>query len=397
MKRRHHGKRRFPAVAAVLCAALGAAAVLWATGVSYAVYMNGTALGAAGSRSEVAAAVDGASEKLSLALGYDYDLSGSISVSAALTRPMDADALEDAILREVPEVVRVTTVTVDGEPVGAARDGAGVAALLDGYLARYSGPDTISAAFLQEVRVEDGYAASGREKTLEELDTLLDPENLYSAHSLTVVTVREETVSEPIPHGFALTEDPSAPAGERTVTVPGADGEQLTRVRVTCEDGIETSRSEPVTEVLREPVTEELTVGTLRAEADASRGSYIWPATGVVTSLFGPREAGVGSGDHQGLDIGGVYGQEIRAADAGTVISAGYEDSYGNVIRILHDNGHVTWYAHCSELWVAPGQRVAQGEPIAAMGATGDADGEHVHFEIRVDGVPEDPLNYLPW
>ncbi len=398
-RRNSSGKRRLipAAAAAALCAAAAGLAVILSGGAGCAVYMNGTELGAAASRSEANEILDSARARVSRALGYEYELSG-VSVSPSLTgRRMAADELELAILNEVSEVVQMYSVYVDGEPVGSTRDGAGLEALLEGYLRRYSGPDTVSVSFRQDVQTVKEYAAANGEKTVEELDALLSPENLYSSRSLTVVTVDKVVSSEVLYHGCKLTEDPTRPAGERTVLTQGEDGEQSVTVTVTCENGLETARSEPVIQVLRAPVTERLVVGTRPADEYASRGMYIWPANGVVTCPFGYRDSWIGSSNHQGLDIGGVYGQDIVAADGGEVIFADYDGSYGYVARIRHDNGAVTWYAHCSVLCVSVGQRVSQGEKIAEMGATGLADGEHVHFEIRIDDVPQDPLNYLSW
>ena len=124
--------------------------------------------------------------------------------------------------------------------------------------------------------------------------------------------------------------------------------------------------------------------------------SYIWPTQGEVTSRFGYRSASVGSTNHMGIDIGGDYGQSIYAAGAGEVIVSGWSDSYGYVVQIMHENGYVTLYCHCSKLLVSVGDAVLQGQEIARMGATGIASGTHLHFEILIDGVNVDPLPYLP-
>ena len=123
---------------------------------------------------------------------------------------------------------------------------------------------------------------------------------------------------------------------------------------------------------------------------------YRWPAQGEITSTFGYRRASVGSTNHKGLDIGGSYGQSIFAADEGEVIVSEWSNSYGYVVRIMHTNGHITLYCHCSSLLVRAGDTVAQGQEIARMGATGMASGTHLHFELIIDGVNVDPLLYLP-
>lgn len=89
-------------------------------------------------------------------------------------------------------------------------------------------------------------------------------------------------------------------------------------------------------------------------------------------------------------------GTTVMAADGGTVTYAGYSGAYGYLVTIDHQNGMETRYAHNSELLVSVGDKVYQGQSIAKSGNTGRSTGPHVHFEIRVDGVAKDPLNYLP-
>ena len=125
-------------------------------------------------------------------------------------------------------------------------------------------------------------------------------------------------------------------------------------------------------------------------------GSFIWPADGPVTSWYGYRVASVGSTNHKGLDITGGRGSAIYAVDDGDVIYAGNDGRFGKVVRILHDSGIVTLYAHCNSLNVSAGDRVRQGQVIAGMGMTGTASGVHLHFEVIIDGVNVNPILYLP-
>ncbi|WAS04029.1 peptidoglycan DD-metalloendopeptidase family protein [Gloeomargaritales cyanobacterium VI4D9] len=120
---------------------------------------------------------------------------------------------------------------------------------------------------------------------------------------------------------------------------------------------------------------------------------YIWPARGVLTSGFGPRWGRM----HQGIDIAGPVGTPIVAAAAGTVIFAGWNSGgYGNLVKIWHDNGSVTYYAHNSRILVRENQQVEQGQLIAEMGSTGFSTGPHVHFEIRKrDRGPVNPMAFL--
>ncbi len=121
--------------------------------------------------------------------------------------------------------------------------------------------------------------------------------------------------------------------------------------------------------------------------------NLIRPISGTVTSRFGGRWGST----HKGIDIGAPKGTPIKVAASGTVISAstGYNGGYGNYMVVSHGNGVETAYGHCSALYVKPGQKVSQGQVIGAVGNTGRSYGNHLHLEIRVNGVAQNPQNYL--
>lgn len=118
------------------------------------------------------------------------------------------------------------------------------------------------------------------------------------------------------------------------------------------------------------------------------------PLSGKISSRFGAMSR-IRSGAHTGLDIAASYGASIRAAAAGKVVFSGYKGAYGKMIAIDHGNGVMTYYGHCSSLKVSVGQRVSAGTVIAAVGSTGNSTGNHLHLEIRVNGVAYNPQNYL--
>lgn len=121
--------------------------------------------------------------------------------------------------------------------------------------------------------------------------------------------------------------------------------------------------------------------------------SIIKPVSGSVTSRFGSRWGRT----HKGIDIGAPKGTSVKAVASGTVTvsSNGYNGGYGNYIIISHGNGVETVYGHCSALYAKVGQQVSQGQSIAAVGSTGRSTGNHLHFEIRVNGVAQNPQNYV--
>lgn len=115
------------------------------------------------------------------------------------------------------------------------------------------------------------------------------------------------------------------------------------------------------------------------------------PSRGQITSPFGVRWGKM----HNGVDIGASMGDPIYAAMDGKVCCAEWEDGYGNVIKIDHGSGVQTIYAHCSSIGVGLGEYVKRGEKIGQVGSTGRSTGPHVHFEVRINNVPQNPMKYL--
>ena len=126
-------------------------------------------------------------------------------------------------------------------------------------------------------------------------------------------------------------------------------------------------------------------------------GIFAFPSDAPTSSPFGWRIHPILGYRrfHAGLDFAASYGSTIRAADSGTVIFAGWYAGYGKAVIISHSKGITTLYGHTSELYVSEGQSVQKGQAIAAVGSTGFSTGPHLHFEVRRDGTPVDPANYL--
>jgi len=126
-------------------------------------------------------------------------------------------------------------------------------------------------------------------------------------------------------------------------------------------------------------------------------GELMWPVSGPITSPFGWRMHPVYHRMilHAGIDIGVPTGTTVAAAAAGTVIVAGYEGDCGNMVAIDHGGGLSTIYCHMSQIYVGVKQEVQRGQAIGAAGATGDATGPHVHFQVMQNGKPVDPMSFL--
>jgi murein DD-endopeptidase MepM/ murein hydrolase activator NlpD len=121
-----------------------------------------------------------------------------------------------------------------------------------------------------------------------------------------------------------------------------------------------------------------------------------WPLQGPITTYYGESGPLWRLGYHSGLDIGMPTGAPIDAAADGTVLEAGWDNGYGNYVKIDHGDGLVTIYGHMSQILAAAGEPIAAGELIGLVGSTGVSTGPHLHFEVRRDGRAQDPLTYLP-
>jgi murein DD-endopeptidase MepM/ murein hydrolase activator NlpD len=133
-----------------------------------------------------------------------------------------------------------------------------------------------------------------------------------------------------------------------------------------------------------------------RASLLASTPS-LWPARGWLTSEFGVRLDPTSSERtmHRGVDIATPHGASVVAPSDGTVVFSGVEGSYGKVLVIDHGFGVKTRYGHLSEVLVSPGDRVKRGDRVALVGNTGRSTGPHLHYEVRVNGIPENPRQFF--
>ena len=181
--------------------------------------------------------------------------------------------------------------------------------------------------------------------------------------------------------------------GDTHLEQEGQNGVQIFEGRITKVGGEVQNRKETAeTEILVEKKDKIILVGTAERPKTAATGTFIMPIEHyVVTSEWGGRWGRM----HEGMDFGASTGTPIYAADGGKVIKANFWSGHGLCVEIDHGNGVVTRYSHCSAVLVSIGDLVYQGQHIANVGNTGHSFGSHLHFEVRVNDVSQNPRNYV--
>lgn len=218
---------------------------------------------------------------------------------------------------------------------------------------------------------------------------------------LQVRVIRTEQRDEEIPYDTVRTNSDTLVKGVTKTTREGEVGIDRVTELVSYVDGIRVSAEEVSRERIKDPVDEQVSVGTRSVSGlpggtvVQGSGSMAWPVDGLyqISSPYGYRWGRL----HAGVDIsgGGAYGHVIRAAESGTVEYAGYDGDFGYNIIINHGGGIKTRYAHCSSLGVSYGEYVEKGQAIARVGNTGYSFGAHLHFEVHVNGSRVNPLSYI--
>ncbi len=414
---------------------------------SYVVTVDGRDVGAVRSKAVFENVVQQVEARASAILGYDYQLDAQVSYDFALTERgglTPVAEFETYLFSGIDEVFKAYTLSVDGYVVSTVDDRAVLDSVLDEIKAQYMTEHTISASFVQPIRMSSEYLPAGQEQTreevlstltantngktvyevvkgdtfmaialdnnmtmaeLEELNPDVNVNRLYIGQLLNVKeeipflsvrTVDNLTYTEEIPCPVEEVPDDTMYEGESRVIEAGVPGTASVTADVTYLNGKEETRNILTSETLTEPTTRVIAVGTKERPSWYPTGTFIWPVQGRINSPFGWRSIFGSYSYHSGLDIKAYTGQSIKASDGGTVEFAGWKGSYGNLVIINHGNGYKTYYGHNSSLTVSAGDKVYQGQVIAKAGSTGRSTGPHCHFEVRIDGTTVNPMSYLP-
>jgi murein DD-endopeptidase MepM/ murein hydrolase activator NlpD len=337
-------------------------------------------------------------------------------------------------------------IKVDGKSVVSANSKEDANLIIEGIKSNYKSKDSelLSASFKQKVeianelstvdlimKVEDAkeYILTGTKEaktyTVKSGDTMWDiaasvnmsPYELQAANPgfepdklkigqvlymyekkpfVNILTVEKIAETKDIPFTTIYENSKTLYKGDIKVKTEGIYGKEKVVAEITKENGAWVATKVISTQTVSEPKAEIAFKGTKLLSSFVGSGYFISPigSAGSISSYFGASRGG-GSRSHTGIDIAAPKGTPIKAADAGIVISAGSAGSYGKLIKISHGKGVITWYGHCNTINVKIGQKVDKGETIGTVGISGTATGYHLHFEIRNNGSPANPVRYI--
>ena len=332
------------------------------------------------------------------------EISDDADASTSATSAVDAAAARNIILADsMNEKTGVVASAPAGKASDSIKNATGTASdqktsvdyskidIASGDVTKLEGITLDNVVIDDEVSVEPVTSKVSDFKDYEDAIGLFVDENGKSK-IFNVSTAEIEVYNEPIAYTTVYEDTDTLYEGESEVKTQGVDGVKQIAARVTKENGQETAR-EIIQETVTTPAVDEVILqGTKEKPSWVATGHFIQPANGRLSSNFGRRWGR----QHQGIDIAASYGSDVVAADGGTVVYAGYNSSgYGNLVKIDHGNGYVTYYGHNSKLCVSVGDKVYQGQVIAKIGSTGRSTGNHCHFEIRINGTPVNPISYL--
>ena len=298
--------------------------------------------------------------------------------------------IANEILNNSPKIIKGYSVTLDGEQKFFVSDG-------DAF-------NTALSARLESFYVENGTTSFANAVALNKVycanaDFASEAQQSEFVSSLNVLTEVNTVKTVEIPYKTTTQKTTARLAGYSKVSVAGITGEKQETHNIKYLNGEITEDTLVSSTVTKEAVNEIVVVGVGKsyytaAEKMATSHGFVWPLDKNVRGQFVTAYWGDGRG-HKGVDICSPYGTSIYAVKGGTVEYASWNNDYGYNIIINHGNGIKTRYAHCSKLLVKKGETVTQGQTIAKVGSTGQSTGNHLHFEVILNGTRVNPWPYL--
>lgn len=431
----------------LLLGAFSIIATLYTT--SYAVTVEGEAVGAVASVEMLEQSIAQVEEEVSVILGEAYAFHPNIEGKLTLHRKDDIlthSRLSEALYASIAEVKPGYVLTMDGEAVGVASDQSVLNQVLAQVEDTYVTHDTNQVFFANETSIAKEYIPSveafatqdffvehlqegvvteivyevrqgdtlrsiasefsmSRAELMAFNEGLRNDTDLYKGQllkvesivpRLSVCTVDRVSYTKEIPSPIRNVDDPDMYEGDTRVMEQGSAGREFVVADRTYFNGDVLTEDVLKSKVMIESVETVMAVGTKERPPEYGTGVMQWPTRGTVHSEFGYRHIFGSTSFHSGIDIAGRRGTAIASADRGRVVYTGYKGSYGNLVIVGHGDGLTTYYAHCESILVAEGDYVEKGQQVATMGSTGRTTGVHLHFEVNQNREKLNPRNFLP-
>jgi murein DD-endopeptidase MepM/ murein hydrolase activator NlpD len=439
-------KKRFAIVCGILALLVFISAFVVISGSAYVVKVNGNAIGKVKSQKAVDSALEALKKK------YQDSEKSEITFTSEITYEksrksgdelLKDQALVETLSRNVAFQVRACSVYVDGNVVAVLKTKEQAEGMLkeiqDRSLAGTDKSKLKEISFAEKVELKDEFTESSNIAEKDEIiDFIIKGTNEVKTHKIqsgesfwsisrrynmsledlqkanpgvnpekikidqvinlivpkpligvktveTVTSIEKAEFDQQVEFSSSMYKD------ETSIKVKGVYGEKEVVADVTKVNGIETGRTVLSEKIIKEPKTQIIVKGTKEPPPKKGTGTFAYPARGSITSRYGIRWGR----SHTGIDIAAPYGSAVRASDGGVVIWVGNEGGYGKLIKIDHGANYVSYYGHLSKYNVKVGQKVFKGEKIGEVGNTGNSTGPHLHFEIRKNGVVQNPLTYL--
>ncbi len=381
-------------IASIVIVGISVVAIAAATtGVTFGfnVKYSGMILGTVGSCSVCDDARSIAVENVSSENAEGAICSPKLSLTLTVANRLDdAAKVADALIEYSDDIVSGSALIVNGETVACVQ-ASGLDKLLDARLMSYyiEGAEN-EAEFVDNVKFETGYYLSDELSDITEVETIVN--------SLQVKTISRFNTDVSIPYSTTKVKTDTRPMGYYEVTTEGKKGINRKSAVVESINGEEKSRTEVAAQVISEPVNRVITIGTAAVKVSSSEKTNVTSAGFICPIERGKFTISSYYGDgrnHKAIDLAANKGVAIFAAAGGTVTYAGYDGDYGYNVIVDHGNGIKTRYAHASYLTVSRGQAVSQGDMIAAVGSTGYSTGNHLHFEVIINGTRVNPAPYI--
>lgn len=353
----------------------------------YNVFLQGADMGCVPDKEYATLCIDEINTEFAEYVSGENIISGTVSYAPVIIRKnafTDKDTFKENIKATSYAMTKAYSVKINGKVFVAFETREDADSVIASVLGSYKTDENTSVSFGEKVEVVNQYVPSvllfSADSAAERIDT----------HT-TVLSSDTVSYEETVPFEEEVTQDSTMYEGSEKVLRAGTNGTTVITEVIERRDGEIVNREVVEAVVAKEPTMQLRAVGTKERPNYVGTGSFIRPYYGQISSRFGSRR----SGTHTGVDFCGRAGDPISAADSGRVIFAGWSGGYGNVVKIDHNNGYVTYYAHCQNLYVSEGDVVKKGQTIASVGSTGNSTGPHLHFEVRYNDEVQNPMNYV--